>query len=107
MPFIFTLNPMPGSQIYNEYLEQGRILIDRPWDHYGGGHIVYTHPAMSEKEMLAANAEVMRKGYSLPRILKRTFHTMSRRFSMDVALSTFFTQLGLRKAYRRLYDKIP
>jgi hypothetical protein len=25
-PFIFTLNPMPGSQIYREYLQQGRIL---------------------------------------------------------------------------------
>jgi radical SAM superfamily enzyme YgiQ (UPF0313 family) len=37
MPFIFTLNPMPGSRIYSEYLEQGRILTDRPWDHYGGG----------------------------------------------------------------------
>jgi hypothetical protein len=56
--------------------------------------------------MLEANAEVMSKGYSMPRILRRTFHTMSKRFSMDVALSTFFTELGLRKAYRQLWDEV-
>jgi radical SAM superfamily enzyme YgiQ (UPF0313 family) len=104
-PFIFTLTPMPGSQIYREYLQQGRILTDRPWDQYGGGYIVYKHPFMSEKEMFDNNAEVMREGYSMGRILKRTLKAVSHRFSMDVATSSFFTQLGLRKAYRQLYEQ--
>jgi radical SAM superfamily enzyme YgiQ (UPF0313 family) len=107
IPFIFTLTPMPGSQIYREYLKQGRIFTDRPWDHYGGGYIVYKHPIMSEKEMIDINAEVMTEGYSMGRILKRTLKAVSHRFSMDVATSSFFTQLGLRKAYRQLYDQIP
>lgn len=107
IPFIFTLTPMPGSQIYREYLKQERIITDRPWGHYGGGYIVYKHPIMSEKEMLDINAEVMTEGYSMGRILKRTLKAVSCRFSMDVATSSFFTQLGLRKAYRQLYDQIP
>jgi len=106
IPFIFTLNPMPGSQIYQEYLDQGRILIEHPWDHYGGGYIVYQHPLMSGEEMFNLNAQVMREGYSVSRILKRTLQTVKRRFSLDVALSSFFTQLALRKAYRQLYDQI-
>ncbi len=105
MPFIFTLNPMPGSQIYKEYMAEGRILTDRPWSHYGGGYIVFKHPLMSEQEMLQAGAEVMRRGYSMGRIIKRTLFTTRRRFSMDVALSAFFTELGLRKAYRQLHEQ--
>lgn len=105
IPFIFTLTPMPGSQIYHEYLQQGRIFTDRPWDHYSGGHIVYSHPIMSETEMFDLNAEVMIEGYSMRRILKRTFQAVRYRFSLDIAKSSFFTQLGLREAYRQLYDQ--
>jgi len=107
IPFIFTLTPMPGSQIYQEYLKQGRILTDRPWDHYGGGYVVYAHPTMSEGEMIDINGKVMKEGYSTGRILKRTLQAVSNRKSIDVAMSSFFTQKGLREAYRQLYDLIP
>ena len=106
-PFIFTLAPMPGSQIYREYLEQGRIYSDRAWDHYGTGFIVYRHPKMSEQEMFERNAEVMTKGYSTTRILKRTIHAIRNRPSLYVAKDSFFTQLGVRKAYRQLYAQVP
>jgi hypothetical protein len=62
---------------------------------------------MSESEMLALNAQVMRDGYSLGRILKRTVVATRHRPSLDTAKSSFFTQIGLRKAYRQLYDHIP
>ncbi|NVM23435.1 MAG: B12-binding domain-containing radical SAM protein [Desulfobacterales bacterium] len=107
VPFIFTLTPMPGSRIYQEYLEQGRIIADRPWDHYGGGYVVYRHPTMSEEEMIELNAEVMMEAYSTGRIVKRTLLAVRHRFSIDIATSSFFTQLGLRKAYRQLYEQSP
>jgi len=103
-PFIFTLTPMPGSRIYQEYLEQGRIFSDRPWDRYGTGPIVYRHPTMSEQEMFDRNAEVMTEGYSARRILKRTMKAFRNRPSLDAVKDSFFTQLGVRKAYRRLYE---
>jgi radical SAM superfamily enzyme YgiQ (UPF0313 family) len=102
-PFIFTLTPMPGSQIYREYLEQGRIFMDRPWDRYGTGPIVYRHPTMSEQEMFERNAEVMIEGYSARRILKRTVKALRNRPSLGVVMESLFTQLGVRKAYRQLY----
>ena len=61
---------------------------------------------MSEREMLDANAEVMLRGYSIGRIIKRTLHTTRRRFSTDFAMTSFFTQLGLRKTYRQLHDQV-
>lgn len=106
-PFIFTLTPMPGSQIYREYREQGRIFPDRGWDQYGTGPIVYRHPTMSEREMFDENAEVMTEGYSMRRILKRTIHTFRKRPSLDAVKDSLFTQLGVRSAYRQLYSQVP
>jgi len=103
-PFIITLTPMPGSQIYREYLEQGRILPDHTWDRYGTGPIVYRHPRMTQHEMFERNAEVMTESYSARRILRRTIKAFGNRPSLDVVKDSLFTQLGVRKAYRQLYS---
>jgi hypothetical protein len=107
IPFIFTLIPMPGSQIYQEYLERGRIFTLCPWDHYSVGYIIYKHPTMSPEEMFNHNTEVMRQAYTINRIIWRTLQAVRYRFSLDIAMSSFFTQIGLRKDYRQLYDEIP
>ncbi len=104
-PFIFTLTPMPGSQIYREYLELGRILPDQPWDHYGGGYVVFKHPTMSIKDMFQMNGKVMLEGYSVGRILKRTLHLMKHQHSPGMLMACFFSQLGIKKAYAQLYSK--
>jgi radical SAM superfamily enzyme YgiQ (UPF0313 family) len=103
IPFIFTLIPMPGSQIYSEYSKQGRILDDISWDRFGGEAVVFRHPTMTPEQMHEANGRVMRQGYTMGRILSRTFHTVKNRTSLDMATTSFFTQLGLRKGYRKLF----
>jgi len=103
IPFIFTLTPMPGSQVYQEYLKSGRLFTDLSWDHYGGEAVAYAHPLMDPEDMRRTNAQVMHKAYSLSRILSRTAHTLKNKFSMDSALNSFFTQMGLRKGYRQQY----
>jgi radical SAM superfamily enzyme YgiQ (UPF0313 family) len=105
IPFIFTLTPMPGSRIYDEYLEQGRMFSDVSWDEFGGGAIVYEHPTMSPEEMLEAAGTVMRDGYSLGRILKRTLLSARYRFHPNFVMTSFFTQMGIRKSYRQLYGE--
>jgi hypothetical protein len=45
----------------------------------------------------------MTRGYGMGRILRRTWKAVRHRPSLDVAKASFFTQLGLRKAYRQLY----
>jgi radical SAM superfamily enzyme YgiQ (UPF0313 family) len=107
MPFIFTLTPMPGSQIYNEYLEKGRLLPDHSWDHYGSGHIVFKHPTMSSLDMFETAGKVMNEGYSMERIIMRTLLALRHRFSFGFAMTSFFTQIGIRKSYRQLYNQSP
>ena len=101
IPFILTLAPMPGSPIYDEYLEQGRIFTELSWDQYGGDSIVFKHPTMDPKEMYDLNSQVLYEGFSMGRILIRTLHTFKNRPSLGVTLGSFFTQLGMRKAFRR------
>ena len=103
IPFILTLVPMPGSQIYDKYLEQGRIFTELSWDHYGGESIVFKHPTMSSEEMYEMNARVLQDGYSMGRVLSRTFHTVKKRPSLGVAMNSFFTQSSLKKSFREQF----
>jgi len=103
VPFILTLVPMPGSRVYDEYLEQGRIFTDLSWSHYGGESIVFKHPTMSPSEMIAQNSQVLHDGYSLGRVLSRTLHTVRKRPSLDVAMNSFFTQTGLKENFREQF----
>jgi radical SAM superfamily enzyme YgiQ (UPF0313 family) len=105
IPFIVTLIPMPGSPIYDEYLEQGRILTELSWDYYGGDYIVFKHPTMEPKEMYDLNYQVFFEGYRLGRILSRAWHTFKNRPSLGVGLSSVLTQLGIRKVFRQLSEK--
>jgi radical SAM superfamily enzyme YgiQ (UPF0313 family) len=106
VPFLFTLAPIPGSPLYKEYLEQGRMLEDISWDQYGGGYVLFKHPTMSEKELFDVGSEVMTKAYTRGRIAKRMLNGFRCRFPRDVLFASFFTQLGMRKNYRKLYAKI-
>ena len=107
IPFILTLAPMPGSPLYDEYQEKGRLFTDLSWDQYGGDAVVFKHPIMDPQEMLAMNSRVLQKGFRMGRIVRRTIHTFTKRPSMGVAMNSFFTQLGLRKAFRQQYDPLP
>ena len=105
IPFILTLTPMPGSPIYDEYLEQGRILTELSWDAYGGDAVVFRHPTGDLEVMSALNRQVLQEGFSMGRILSRTLNTFKHRPSLGVALNSFFTQLGIGKAFRQQIEK--
>ena len=104
-PVILTLAPMPGSQIYDEYQKEGRIINDLPWNHYGGESIVFKHPKMDANQMYEANTRVLHEGFSMGRILSRTLHTFRNRPSPGVGMSSFFTQLGMRKSFRAQFKQ--
>jgi hypothetical protein len=107
IPFILTLVPMPGSQIFDEYLDQGRIFTELSWDHYGGESIVFKHPTMSSEEMYEINTQVLHECYSMGCVLARTFHTVKKRPSLGVAMNSFFTQTSLKKSFREQFKGLP
>jgi len=66
--------------------------------------VVFKHPTMSAEEMFKMNGKVMLEGYGMGKILKRTFNLMRHRPSPDMLMASFFTQLGVKKAYAKLYS---
>ena len=93
------------TQSYDEYLKEGRIINDLPWNHYGGEFIVFKHPKMDAKDMFEANTSVLHEGFTMGRILRRTLHTFLNRPSPGVGMSSFFTQLGMRKSFRAQFKQ--
>lgn len=105
IPIILTLTPMPGSPIYDEYLQQGRIFTELSWAHYGGNAVVFKHPTMDPETMRKLNFQALRKGFKMSRILGRAFHTVRHRPSVSIAMNSFFTQLALMKGFLFLYEQ--
>jgi radical SAM superfamily enzyme YgiQ (UPF0313 family) len=105
IPMILTLAPMPGSPIFEEYLEQGRILTELPWDRYGGETVVFRHPTMNPLQMQAENNRIMQEGFTWGRIFSRTWQTFRHRPSVGVAMNSFFTQRAMQKTFKYLFGK--
>lgn len=102
IPVVFTLTPMPGSKVFEEFQAQGRMLPGLTWDQFGSGHILFTHPTMTAEEMREANREVWRRGYHTGQMLRRAFHTFRHRPHPSVFLASFFTQLGMKQSFGRI-----
>ncbi|MFQ5771712.1 MAG: hypothetical protein ACE5HX_14355 [bacterium] len=96
---------MPGSAIYDEYPERGRMFSELSWNHYRGDSVVFKHPSMEPEEMIELYYRILQEGFSMGRILSRTVHTVKNRPSAQVGLNSFFTQVGIRKAIRQQYNQ--
>jgi len=64
------LTPFPGTPLYRRMEEQGRI-IDRNWDHYDLGHVVFRPARMSPAELRAGHDMILERFYSWPAVLRR------------------------------------
>ncbi len=64
------LTPLPGTRLYAEMEQEGRI-IDRNWAHYDGGHVVFRPSSMSPEKLLERFQLSLQHTYSLLGIWKR------------------------------------
>jgi len=64
------LTPFPGTPLYRKMEEQGRI-VDRNWEHYDLGHVVFKPAGMTAAELRAGHDMILERFYSWPAILRR------------------------------------
>jgi radical SAM superfamily enzyme YgiQ (UPF0313 family) len=88
------LTPLPGTPLYDEMKEQGRI-IDCNYDHYDYRHVVIEPHHMSPGELQAGADWVIRSFYSPWNIVKRVFRSIR---SLGASNALTFC-LGLNFAY--------
>lgn len=74
IPKFYVLTPMPGSEMYEEYRQQGRLLHE-DYSRYTATDAVHRPEKISPEELTEMYWRVYKKVYSFPNILKRTlFH---------------------------------
>ncbi|UCF08298.1 MAG: B12-binding domain-containing radical SAM protein [Thermoplasmata archaeon] len=70
MPVYFPLTPFPGTDIYNTFLEQGRILT-QDWSKYNWNMCVYRPNNMTPEELLSGCFFAFEQSYSTRNIFTR------------------------------------
>jgi radical SAM superfamily enzyme YgiQ (UPF0313 family) len=64
------LTPFPGTPLYRRLDAEGR-LVDRDWEHYDLGHVVFAPRNMEAAELRAGHDRILARFYSWPLILRR------------------------------------
>lgn len=92
------LTPLPGTKLYKQFLETGRI-IDEDWSHYDMGHPVFIPKNMSPQVLKDGHEWICKKFYSMDEIYKRIklLRTKSDLFDLNLVL-------GWNLGYKRMVD---
>ncbi|MBK8803878.1 MAG: radical SAM protein [Fibrobacteres bacterium] len=94
-PKFYLLTPIPGTDLYERYKREGRILDPNVFT-YTASHAVISHPNMTTRELNDIFWEIYDRLYTLPRILRRT--VLHRRFWRKPGHFLFL--LGVNLYYR-------
>jgi radical SAM superfamily enzyme YgiQ (UPF0313 family) len=81
VPQYSILTPLPGTLLYRQMEEEGRI-IDRDWSHYDGCHVVFAPRRLSADTLQQGMREALQRSYSRLSILKRLFGFSERLLDM-------------------------
>lgn len=91
---VSVLTPLPGTPIYEQYLEEKRLLT-KDWSYYNGKtHVAFLPKKMTPKELYEGYLWFRKKFYSLPSFIRRM------RSSKVRVLHNFLINLGYRLAIR-------
>ncbi len=64
------LTPYPGTKLYKDFLEQGRI-IDFDLSHYNTAHVVYQPKNMTAEQLYQGYIDIYKQIYSFKNIMRR------------------------------------
>ncbi len=100
-PVFANLYPMPGSRCYDDFLDAGRIKPDITWGDYNivGDRIVYSHPILSEQEMVTGLKAAMKKAYSIRQMLGRSIDHTRR----CPSIRSFMMATIIQRSFKRLF----
>ena len=93
------LTPYPGTRIYEQYVQENRIL-SRDWDLYDMGHVVFRPKRMTVEQLQEGHDWTNRRFYSYRSMFKR-FLPLRRSHQIFIP-----SNWGMRRAWRRLAHSI-
>ncbi len=75
---VSVLTPLPGTKLYNDFLEQGRLIKTNypdDWNHYQFTSVVYHPASMRHDELHESTHRIWHDNYNLKIIRKKAFKT--------------------------------
>jgi radical SAM superfamily enzyme YgiQ (UPF0313 family) len=94
------LTPLPGTPLFDEMEREGR-MVDRDWEHYDLGHVVFRPGSVSAEDLAAAHRSILRRFYSWRSIGRRLARQL-RYLAAEQILLSLALSLGYRFKLRRL-----
>jgi radical SAM superfamily enzyme YgiQ (UPF0313 family) len=64
VPFLSILTPLRGTPLYDRFLADDRLLLDRGWNHYNGYNVTFRPARMAPEALLRAHRELWRRAFS-------------------------------------------
>ncbi len=102
-PKFYIMTPIPGTDLYDEMLKEGRIVENDVFN-FTPSKAVITHPHMTTEEITATYWQIYNKLYTVPAIVKRT--VFRRQFFRHPKRSLFYLMVNL--VYRsQIKRKVP
>lgn len=98
---ITNLTPLPGTRMYERYMEQGRIFATdypRDWERYTFVETVYHPKNMSARQLDEAIYELRHAAATTPWVWKRTLQTFLRTHSLSTAAFIH----GMNQGWKRM-----
>jgi radical SAM superfamily enzyme YgiQ (UPF0313 family) len=95
--------PLPGTQLWNDLCEQGRILdqeFPRAWENYRLTKMVFKPARMSVEEVYEGFTHLRKCYYGTLETLKRYVSTFAATKSLSASLIAFKIDSSYRKAFR-------
>jgi radical SAM superfamily enzyme YgiQ (UPF0313 family) len=78
LPRFAVLTPFPGTELFNRFKRENRILTE-DWGSYDTEHVVFQPKKMSPQELQTALYETWLRTYSIPKIMRRVFRAKKHR----------------------------
>lgn len=71
VPFLSIVTPFRGTALYDDWLREGRLLLERDWPHYNGYNVAFQPQGMSPAELLAGHRALWRRAFSAGAVGRR------------------------------------
>ncbi len=94
VPFISVLTPFQGTKDYANFLNDGRILLERGWEFYNGYNVTFIPKNMTPDELLSAHRELWKEAFSIKysflRVARSIKYLNIGAFLMCLFMNTFY-----------------
>jgi len=94
VPFLSVLTPYKGTPLYEQYIKEGRMLAERPWEFYNGYNVTFRPKYLNSDELLDAHRQLWRRafspGHALGRITRGSRYLRRGAFLMSMFMNGFY-----------------